>query len=106
MSEAVVERKDKIKAIAGTLIFHALILIAFLLIVFTNPDPPLFSDNAGVQVNFGYMDEGMGEIQPEPDKQILNTPTQKQQQQQQKKEEKEVITQDLEDAPESVKKET
>ena len=106
MNTLAVEQKDKWRAFAGTLLFHALILLAFFLIVFTNPDPPLFSDNAGVEVNFGYMDEGMGEIQPEPDKQLVTTAPQKEQQQQTKQEEKEIITQEIEDAPEIMKKET
>ena len=106
MNSLAVEQKDKWRALAGTLLFHALILLAFFLIVFTNPDPPLFSDNAGVEVNFGYMDEGMGEIQPEPDKQLVTTAPQKEQQQQTKQEEKEIITQEIEEAPEIMKKET
>jgi periplasmic protein TonB len=82
-----------------------LILLAFLLIVFTNPDPPLFSDNSGVEVNFGYMDEGTGDIQPEPDKEF-NTPVPQQKQEEVNKEDdKELMTQDLEDAPEIAKKE-
>ena len=105
MNTAVIDRKDKWKALAGTLLFHGLILLIFFLIVFTNPDPPMFSDNAGVEVNFGYSDEGMGDVQPEPDKQLSVTTPQKQQEEV-KKEDKEVITQEIEDAPEIIKKET
>ena len=106
MNTLAIEQKDKWRALAGTLLFHALIILVFFLMVFTNPDPPLFSDNAGVEVNFGYMDEGMGDVQPEPDKQLVTTTPQKEQQQQTKLEEKEIITQDVEDAPEIAKKET
>ena len=106
MNTAVVEQKDKRKALAGTLLFHALIVLVFVLVVFTNPDPPMFSNNAGVEVNFGYMDEGMGEVQPEPDKTLATTTPQKEQQEQTKEVEKEVLTQDVEDAPEIAKKET
>ncbi len=105
MSTTATSNSDRWKALAGTLIFHGLILLAFLLIVFTNPDPPLFSDNSGVEVNFGYMDEGTGEIQPEPDKEF-NTPFPQQKQEEVKKEdEKELMTQDIEDAPEIAQKE-
>ena len=105
MNTAVIDRKDKWKALAGTLLFHGVILLVFFLMVFTNPDPPMFSDNAGVEVNFGYMDEGMGDIQPEPDKQLSVTTPQKQQEEV-RKEDKEVMTQEVEEAPEIIKKET
>jgi TonB family protein len=96
-------KSDKWKALIGTLLFHGLILLAFILIVFTNPDPPLFSDNSGVEVNFGYMEDGMGDIQPPPEKNITPVPAQKEQQQE-KQEQKDVMTQDVEDAPEIVAK--
>lgn len=105
MNTAVVEKKDKWKALAGTLFFHAVILLIFVLMVFTNPDPPMFSDNAGVEVNFGYMEDGMGEVQPEPDKDLMTTTPQKEKQEEVKQEEKELITQDVEEAPEIMKKE-
>jgi TonB family protein len=95
---------DRWKALAGTLVFHALIVLFFLLIVFQNPDPPLYSDNSGVEVNFGYMDEGTGDVQPEPVKE-KNTAVPQQQQQQKQESEKEIMTQDVEDAPEIAKKE-
>ena len=101
-SDTATANSDKWKALTGTLVFHGLILLAFLLIVFQNPDPPLYSDTAGVEVNFGYMDDGMGDIQPEPDQQIATT-TQKQTQQEQQ-EDDEVLTQETEDAPEIAKK--
>ena len=105
MSTTATSNSDRWKALAGTLIFHGLILLAFLLIVFTNPDPPLFSDNSGVEVNFGYMDEGTGDIQPEPDKEINNPVPQQKQEEVKKEDDKELMTQDLEDAPEIAKKE-
>ena len=105
MNTAAIDKKDKLKALTGTLLFHGVILLVFFLIVFTNPDPPMFSDNAGVEVNFGYMDEGMGEIQPEPEKQLSVTTPQKAQEEQVKEEDKDIMTQEVEEAPEIVKKE-
>lgn len=102
METSAAERNDRWKALAGTLIFHGLILLAFILIVFTNPEPPLYSDNSGVEVNFGYMEDGMGEIQPEPDKNLVKSVPQPQQQKAEP--EKEIMTQELEDAPEMAKK--
>lgn len=63
--DSALEKRNKLKALTGTLIFHGIILAIFILIVFHNPDPPMFADNAGVEVNFGNSEEGMGEVQPE-----------------------------------------
>lgn len=106
MNTTVADRKDKWKALAGTFLFHGFILLAFFLIVFTNPDPPLFSDNAGVEVNFGYMDEGTGDVQPEPEKQLVTPAPQKEQQEKSVEAEKDVMTQEVEEAPAIAKKET
>ena len=48
--------------IIGTVLFHVLLLIAFLLLGLTSMDPP--PDN-GVLLNFGTSDVGSGEIQPD-----------------------------------------
>lgn len=56
----------KYSALAGTLVFHALLFLIFFLIVFKTPIPPFPESGApGIEVNFGTSDEGMGEIQPE-----------------------------------------
>ena len=62
MNTSAAEKNDRLKALAGTLIFHAAIVLFFILMVFTNPDPPLYSDNSGVEVNFGYMEDGMVDL--------------------------------------------
>ncbi|MEP7263140.1 MAG: TonB family protein [Bacteroidota bacterium] len=105
MSTTATSNSDRWKAFAGTLIFHGLILLVFFLIVFQNPDPPLFSDNSGVEVNFGFSEDGTGDIQPEPDKDLIKTTPQQQQKEKERVEEKDILTQDLEDAPEIAKKE-
>ncbi len=97
-------RSDKWKALTGTLLFHGVIFLFFFLYVFKNPDPPLFSDAAGVEVNFGYMEDGTGDVQPEPETQTA-TAVPQQKQQEVKEEDDEVMTQDVEEAPVIQKKE-
>lgn len=57
------ERKSRYAALAGTILFHALALVVLLLLAFHTPLP--LPGEEGVEVNLGYSDEGMGEIQPE-----------------------------------------
>jgi outer membrane biosynthesis protein TonB len=57
------ERKSRIAAVAGTILFHALMLVVLLLLAFHTPLP--LPGEEGVEVNLGYSDEGMGDIQPE-----------------------------------------
>ena len=54
--------KDKIKGIAGTVVFHALLLLALIFMALRTPLP--LPEEAGVEVNLGNSDEGMGEVQP------------------------------------------
>ena len=57
------EKKNKRKGIIGTILFHALLLIAFLFMGLTYQDPPPAEE--GISINFGFSDEGLGEIEPE-----------------------------------------
>jgi len=57
------ERKLRIVAIAGTILFHAMMLVVLLLLAFHTPLP--LPGEEGVEVNIGYSDDGMGDIQPE-----------------------------------------
>lgn len=57
------EKKSRIAAIAGTIVFHALLFLALLLLALRTPLP--LPGEEGVEVNLGYSDEGMGDIQPE-----------------------------------------
>jgi hypothetical protein len=57
------ERKSRIAAIAGTILFHALMLLSLLLLALRTPLP--LPGEEGVEVNLGYSDDGMGNIQPE-----------------------------------------
>jgi len=102
--DAAVERNNKVKALAGTIAFHTVILLIFIFVVFKNPDPPMFADTAGVEVNFGLSDEGMGDVQPEPASSQASQPKPvaqeaKSQQQDISKEEKLVTQEDEESEP-------
>jgi outer membrane biosynthesis protein TonB len=57
------ERKSKIAAFVGTVLFHALMLVVLLLLAFHTPLP--LPGEEGVEVNLGYSDEGMGDVQPD-----------------------------------------
>ena len=56
-------KKDKRKGILGTILFHGLLLVAFLFMGLTYQIPP--PPEEGISINFGFSDEGLGEIEPE-----------------------------------------
>ncbi len=56
------EKIDRNRALAGTLIFHGLILLSFILFSLSAPDPQ--PEDYGVLVALGYEDEGEGDRQP------------------------------------------
>jgi len=57
------EKKSRIAAIAGTILFHGLVLLSLLLLALRTPLP--LPGEEGVEVNLGYSDQGMGDMQPE-----------------------------------------
>ena len=57
------EKRSKNKAIIGTILFHTLLLVMFLFMGLTYQDPPPAEE--GISINFGFADEGLGEIEPE-----------------------------------------
>ena len=57
------EKKSKRKGIIGTILFHVLLLVAFLFMGLTYQDPPPAEE--GISINFGFVDEGLGEVEPE-----------------------------------------
>ena len=57
------EKKSKRKGIIGTILFHILLMVAFLFMGLKYQDPPPAEE--GISINFGYMDEGLGEVEPE-----------------------------------------
>ena len=62
------EKKNKRKGIIGTILFHTLLLVAFLFMGLTYQDPPPAEE--GISINFGFSDEGLGEIDPESTEEI------------------------------------
>ena len=62
------EKKSKRKGIIGTVLFHALLLVAFLFMGLKYQDPPPAEE--GISINFGYMDEGLGELEPEDTEEV------------------------------------
>jgi len=89
------ERKSKIGGIAGTVIFHGIILALLFLLGLTTPLP--LPGEEGVEVNLGYSDQGMGtdqQLQPAPAEEISSPPPQSSPQ-----EEEKIVTQETEEAP-------
>ncbi|MBW6491769.1 MAG: TonB family protein [Lentimicrobium sp.] len=65
--------KDKLRGLAGTIVFHAILLLVLIFMALRTPLP--LPEEAGVEVNLGYSDEGMGQIQPlEPAPQAAASP--------------------------------
>ncbi|MHC1775928.1 MAG: TonB family protein [Lentimicrobium sp.] len=55
--------RDNIKGLIGTIVFHALLLLGLVLMALKTPLP--LPEEAGVEVNLGNSDDGMGDIQPQ-----------------------------------------
>lgn len=55
-------RKDEIKGFVGTVLFHALLVLALLFMALRTPLP--LPSEGGVEVNLGNSEDGMGDIQP------------------------------------------
>ena len=90
------EKKNKRKGIIGTILFHTLLLIAFLFMGLTYQIPP--PPEEGISINFGYIDQGMTEDEPE-DKAETPEPVQEEIVEEQSSAEEEVVTQETEEAP-------
>ena len=63
------EKKSKRNGIIGTVLFHTLLLIAFLFLGLTYQDPP--PPEEGISINFGFIDEGSGEAEPEAEDETI-----------------------------------
>lgn len=57
------EKKNNLKGIAGTVIFHGVLLVFFLFFGFRTPLP--LPAEQGIAINFGTSDEGVGDVQPD-----------------------------------------
>ena len=89
-------KKDKRKGLIGTILFHALLIVAFLFMGLTYHIPP--PPEEGISINFGYMDEGITETEPE-DKAEIPEPVQEEIVEEQSSLEEEVTSQEVEEAP-------
>lgn len=87
------ERKSRIVAVAGTILFHAMLLLTLLLLALRTPLP--LPGEEGVEVNLGYSDDGMGDIQPEVPALAPNAAPQPKQ----TKADEELVTEKTEEAP-------
>ena len=66
---SVSEKKNKRNGIIGTLLFHALLLFAVLFFGISYQDPP--PPEEGISIDFGYVDEGSKEVEPEDEEEII-----------------------------------
>ncbi len=76
--EAVEEKRRSIPLI-GTIVFHGLLFLLFIIVVFHTPNPPYpEASGFGVEVALGTSDEGMGDSpgEPTPAKKSASAPTQ------------------------------
>jgi len=62
------QRNYRISGLVGTLLFHGVLLVGMLLILYRTPIPPFpetgGGQGSGLEVNLGYSDQGMGDFQP------------------------------------------
>lgn len=95
--------KDKRRGIIGTVVVHIIVIFALFLLALRTPLP--LPGEEGVEVNLGYTNTGMGQIQkdnpppvskPQPVKKVQPTP---QPQPEPEQAEEKIIEQDVEDAP-------
>ncbi len=57
------ERANRLPAIAGTVIFHAVLLSIFFVSMINLPDPPAVGGGDGIVLNYGTDTEGSGDVQ-------------------------------------------
>ena len=96
------ERKHKTIAAVGTILVHALILLALFFMAFRTPLP--LPGEEGVEVDLGMYNQGMGNIQPDHSAIPEQSTPPKPHEDESSKSKEEVVTQDTEEAP-AIKKE-
>jgi TonB family protein len=62
------EKKSKRKGIIGTILIHALLMVAFLFMGLKYQDPPPVEE--GISINFGFREQGLGEVEPESSEEL------------------------------------
>ena len=63
------EKKSKRKGIIGTILFHTLLMVAFLFMGLKYQDPPPAEE--GISINFGFREQGLGEVEPESTEELI-----------------------------------
>ncbi len=58
-----IEKQNQVKGIITSIAIHGILLILFFFLTGVTPPIPAW-DSGGVEINFGYMDDGMGDVQP------------------------------------------
>lgn len=86
-------KKDEAKGLAGTIIVHALLVLALIFLALRTPLP--LPSEGGVEVNLGNSEDGMGLIQP----QELTASSQASPPPAEASETEEYVTNDVEEAP-------
>lgn len=84
------DKREKIKGVLGTLIYHLLVLLALLFFGLTTPLP--LPGEEGVEVNLGNSEQGSGIIQQAIPEEVSETPEKKEEVVEKKQEEKVVET--------------
>lgn len=101
--QEILKDKDRRRGVIGTIVVHLILLVALLFLALRTPLP--LPGEEGVEVNLGYDDQGMGDVQsetPAPIKQPTPPPPQQKKQVVEEPEpvkEDKIITQDVEEAP-------
>jgi len=90
------EKKSKRKGIVGTILFHALLMVAFFFMGLKYQDPPPIEE--GISINFGFNEEGLGEVNPESTEELTEIVEEKIIEQQIESTE-EIVTQSLVENP-------
>ena len=96
------EKKSKRKGIIGTILFHALLMVAFLFMGLKYQDPP--PKEEGISINFGFSEGGFGKIESESNEELTEI-IEEEIIEQQIESTEEIITQSLVETPALEKKE-
>ena len=91
------EKKDRTIAAVGTILVHALIVLALFLMAFRTPLP--LPGEEGVEVDLGMYNQGIGEVQPEKSAIPQQSTPPKPHEDKTVKSKDDIVTQDTEEAP-------
>jgi len=91
------EKKDRTIAAIGTIVVHALVVLALFLMAFRTPLP--LPGEEGVEVDLGLYNQGMGKVQPDKPSVPEQSNPPKPHEDQNTKSKDDVVTQDTDEAP-------